>query len=41
MRAEGTPFRAIADTLTAEGVQVSFRGVKNILDGNPIGHSVV
>jgi putative DNA-invertase from lambdoid prophage Rac len=32
MRAEGTPFRAIADTLTAEGVQVSFRGVKGVLD---------
>jgi DNA invertase Pin-like site-specific DNA recombinase len=32
MRAAGTPFRTIANALAAEGVQVSFRGVKNILD---------
>jgi putative DNA-invertase from lambdoid prophage Rac len=31
MRAEGIPLRAIAATLVAEGMQVSFRGVKNIL----------
>jgi putative DNA-invertase from lambdoid prophage Rac len=36
MRAEGTPLRTIADTLAAEGVPVSFRGVKNILDGDSI-----
>jgi putative DNA-invertase from lambdoid prophage Rac len=32
MRAAGAPLRTIADALTAEGVVVSFRGVKNILD---------
>jgi putative DNA-invertase from lambdoid prophage Rac len=31
MRAGGMPFRAIATALTAEGVQVSFAGVKKIL----------
>jgi hypothetical protein len=39
MRAEGAPLRAIADTLTAEGVEISFRGVKNILDSDSIAQS--
>jgi putative DNA-invertase from lambdoid prophage Rac len=32
MRATGAPLRTIADALANEGVPVSFRGVKNILD---------
>jgi putative DNA-invertase from lambdoid prophage Rac len=32
MRAAGAPLRTIADALANEGVPVSFRGVKNILD---------
>jgi putative DNA-invertase from lambdoid prophage Rac len=41
MRAEGIPLRAIAATLVAEGMQVSFRGVKNILDVDPVPHPIV
>jgi len=41
MRAEGIPFRTIAATLVAEGMQVSFRGVKNILDAYPVPHPIV
>jgi len=39
MRAEGLPFWAVADTPTAEGMPASFRGVKNILDGDSIAPS--